>query len=115
MPYDQFLEERIAKMLREKHVPFETKKMMGGICFMVDDKMLAGVFKTRLMARIDPSLEQMALQTEFCSMLDSSGKSMHGFIYVDAAGIDMDNDLEYWIDLCLDFNPRARSSKKKQK
>ena len=113
MPYDAYLQERISQVLRERHVVFETKKMMGGVCFMVDDKMLAGVFKNRLMARIDPALEQKALEQEYCTMLDSSGKSMHGFIYVEGEGVDMDKDLEYWIDLCLEFNPRASSSKKK--
>ena len=27
-------------------------------------------------------------------------------------GIDLDEDLEYWIRVCLDFNPKAKSSKK---
>ncbi len=113
MPYDEYLTDRIAKLLEEKHIPFVLKKMMGGICFMVHDKMLAGVFKTRLMARIDPVLEQEVLENEHCSMLDSTGKSMRGFIYVEPEGTDMDKDLEYWVGLCLEYNPRAKASKKK--
>jgi TfoX/Sxy family transcriptional regulator of competence genes len=114
MAYDKFLVERITGILNKTHISFESKNMMGGICFMVEDKMLAGVFRNRLMARIDPVLEQKALQNEYCSLLDSSGKSMHGFIYIDAEGVDMDEDLEYWLNLCLEFNPRAVSSKKKK-
>jgi len=38
---------------------------------------------------------------------------MKGFVFVSADEIDMQNDLEYWIQLCLDFNPLAKSSKKK--
>ena len=43
MAYDEYLGERIAMVLREKRVRYEVKKMMGGLCFMIDDKMAAGV------------------------------------------------------------------------
>ena len=33
---------------------------------------------------------------------------------VDADAIDFDKDLEYWIELCLAFNPKAKSSKMKK-
>jgi hypothetical protein len=29
-------------------------------------------------------------------------------------GIDMDDDLDKWIKRCLEFNPRAKASKKKK-
>ena len=32
---------------------------------------------------------------------------------VDPKAIDLDSDLEYWVQLCLDYNPKAKSSKKK--
>jgi hypothetical protein len=38
---------------------------------------------------------------------------MKGFIFVDPEGIDQDKDLEYFIRLALEFNPMAKSSKKK--
>ena len=44
--------------------------------------------------------------------MDFTGKILKGFLLVDPIGIDMQKDLEYWIQLCLDFNPRAKSSKK---
>jgi hypothetical protein len=33
--------------------------------------------------------------------------------YVDPTGIDMDKDIEYWIQLCVDHNGKAKASKKK--
>jgi TfoX/Sxy family transcriptional regulator of competence genes len=33
----------------------EEKKMFGGLCFMVNDKMCVGVETNRLMVRLDPS------------------------------------------------------------
>ena len=46
--------------------------------------------------------------------MDFTGKPMKGYIFVAAEGFDLDADLEYWIQLCLDFNPLAKSSKKKK-
>jgi TfoX/Sxy family transcriptional regulator of competence genes len=114
MAYDEYLAERIAKVLHDRHVPFEAKKMMGGICYLVDDKMCAGIIKNKLMARIDPVFTEMALKRPGSALMDFTGKTMKGFLFIDPEGIDMEHDLEYWIDLCLEFNPRAVSSKKKK-
>jgi hypothetical protein len=45
--------------------------------------------------------------------MDFTGRPMKGYVFIDPIGIDMDKDLEYWIQLCLDYNPKAKSSKKK--
>lgn len=58
MAYDEFLADHIRSVLQAKQVAFEKKKMMGGICFMVDDKMCVGTDQdkrtslNRFMARI---------------------------------------------------------------
>lgn len=113
MAYDEHLAERVKKILKEKHVHFEEKKMMGGLCFMVDDKMCMGVEKDMLMARIDPDLYEKALKKKGCREMNFTGRPMKGFVFVEPLGIDMDKDLEYWVLLCLDYNPRAKSSRKK--
>lgn len=46
--------------------------------------------------------------------MDYTERPMKGFIFVTPAGFDMDEDLEYWIQLGIDFNPFAKSSKKKK-
>jgi hypothetical protein len=112
MAYDEHLAERISKVLKEKHIRFESKNMMGGLCYMINDKMTVGIVNGSLMARIDPENYESALKKKGCRPMDFTGKPMKGFVFVDPKGIDMDNDLEYWIQLCLDFNPKAKSSKK---
>ena len=62
MAYNNFLAERIALELKRKKKAFEEKKMFGGICFMIDDKMCIGVVKEQLMARINPEEEEILLQ-----------------------------------------------------
>jgi TfoX/Sxy family transcriptional regulator of competence genes len=112
MAYDDFLAERIQRIFDEKRVPYLGKKMFGGICFLVDDKMCAGVLKMDLMVRIDPEKNEEALKITGARPMDFTGKSMKGFILVDPAHVDMDDDLEYWINQALKFNPKAKASKK---
>ena len=40
---------------------------------------------------------------------------MRGYIFVTPEGFDTDDDLSYWLDLCLAFNPLAKASKPKKK
>lgn len=79
---------------------------------MVDDKMCLGIIKNNLMARVGPENYKNALQKDGCREMDFTGKAMNGFVFVEPEGIDMDDDLDYWIELCLDFNPFAKSSKR---
>lgn len=121
MAYDEFLADRARQLLKEKSVAFTEKKMMGGLCFMVDDKMCFGMHidkgtdQSLLMARIGQDNYEEALKKEHCSEMTFTGRTMKGFVFVSEEGIDLEDDLRYWIQLCLDFNPLAKSSKKKKK
>jgi TfoX/Sxy family transcriptional regulator of competence genes len=114
MAYNEFLGERIGIALKRKGVSFEEKKMMGGLAMMVDEKMCVGVIKDNLMARIDPDIYETALSRYGCKPMDFTGKRMKGYVFVEPEGIDQEEDLEYWLELALEFNPRAKSSKKKK-
>lgn len=113
MAYSEYLADRIRQRFREQKVQFEEKKMMGGLCFMVDDKMCVGVVKEDLMARVGPDLELQNLERLGCRPMDFTGRPMKGYVFVSPEGIDKQEDLETWVDLCLEFNPQAKSSKKK--
>jgi len=115
MAYDEHLADRVRQILAEQQVHSEEKQMMGGLCFMINDKMCAGVVAETLMARIDPELCQQALTRPGAREMDFTGRPMKGFIFVDPEGIDADEDLLSWLQLCLDYNPRARSHKRKSK
>jgi hypothetical protein len=39
---------------------------------------------------------------------------MKGYVFVTPEGFDADQDLEKWLQLCLDFNPEAKASAKKK-
>ena len=115
MAYNEFLADRVRQILHDKKVDYAEKKMFGGLCFMVDDKMCIGVEKERLMARVGPDAYEQALEKSGCREMDFTGRPMRGYVFVDPEGVDMDSDLEYFVQLCIDFNPLAKSSKKKKK
>ena len=87
--------------------------MMGGLCFMVDGKMCVGVEKSRLMARIDPAAYEGALNKKGCVPMDFTGRPMCGFVFVNPDGLMAEAELEVWLNLALEFNPKAKSSKTK--
>ena len=45
--------------------------------------------------------------------MDFTGRPMKGFVFVDPDGTKSKKDLEYWVNLALEYNKRAKSSKKK--
>ena len=112
MAYSEPLGERIREALGKRKDVAE-KKMMGGLTFMVNGKMCAGVLKDNLMVRLDPDVYVTALKKKGCRPMDFTGKPMKGFVFVGSKGTANKKDLKCWLDLALDFNKRAKTSKKR--
>jgi len=115
MAYDINLQDRIQQVLKDKNIPFEEKKMMGGLTYMINDKMCVGIIKENLMVRIDPENQEELLKKPGCKEMDFTKRPMKGFLFIEPLGVDMNEDLEYWIQLALEYNPKAKKSKKKNK
>jgi TfoX/Sxy family transcriptional regulator of competence genes len=114
MAYDEKLADRIREELVDKR-KVEEKQMMGGLTFMVNNKMCVGVWKDEMMCRIDPDVREEALSRTGCRVMDITGKAMKGFVLVDETGMRSKKEFDYWIGLSLEFNKKAKSSKKKAK
>ena len=113
MAYSENLANRIRESLQHlKKV--EEKEMMGGLTFMVNGKMCVGIIKDELMCRIDPALHETAVEKNGCRTMDFTGRPMKGYVMVDDSGMKTKKDFDYWISLSLDFNKKAKSSKKKK-
>ena len=56
MAYSEKLAQRIRENLANVKKVKE-KEMMGGLTFMVNDKMCIGIIKEEMMCRIDPELQ----------------------------------------------------------
>ncbi|MFO1439016.1 MAG: TfoX/Sxy family protein [Verrucomicrobiaceae bacterium] len=115
MAYDTTIADRVTDMLVARRATFYTKAMFGGLCFMVNDKMCLGVVKAALMVRLDPDKQEDALKEPGCSPMEFTGRPMKGFVFVDAAHLDSETQLRHWVNLALEFNPRATIAKKRSK
>jgi TfoX/Sxy family transcriptional regulator of competence genes len=115
MAYKEDLALRAKEVLASRGIPVEEKKMFGGLCYMVDDKMLLGIEQNRLMVRLDPARANEVLKLEGCRPMDFTGRPMKGFVFVDPAVLVTRQQFEYWLDLALEYNRVAPRSKKKQK
>ncbi len=109
MAYDEFLADRVRLRLSKLSGVAE-KKMMGGLVFMVNDKMCVGVDKEketnmdRLMVRVGKLPYESLLRKKGSREMDFTGKAMRGFLFVDPEGFDSDENLDFWIEKALEFN-----------
>lgn len=112
MAYNKRLADRIREMLVD--LPqVEEKEMMGGVAFMVNDKMCVGVIKDEMMARIDPDVYDDALEKAGCRPMDFTKKPMKGWVFIGPEGLNCKSEMEYWLQLALAFNQKANASKRK--
>lgn len=115
MAFDERLADRVREIIAGTHKNIEEKKMFGGLCFMVNNKMCVGVEQERLMLRLDPEKYEALLEKEGCNTMDFTGKPMKGYVFVDKIVLQSKKQLYYWIDLALEYNKIAKPSKKKSK
>ncbi len=64
----------------------EEKKMMGGLTFMVNDKMCVGIIKDELMCRIDPEFHETAVEMTGCKTMNFTKRPMIGYVLIDDTG-----------------------------
>lgn len=112
MAYNELLAERIRKRLSTLPEVAE-KEMMGGLTFMYNNKMCIGIIKDEMMCRIDPALHDEAVEKNGCREMDFTGRPIRGYVMIDDNGMKREKDFEYWVNLALDYNPKAKSRKKK--
>jgi TfoX/Sxy family transcriptional regulator of competence genes len=113
MAYNERLADRIREHLA--NLPnIEEKTMMGGLVFMVNDKMCIGIIKDEMMCRIDRNFHETAIEMRGCRTMDFTKRPMMGYVLIDETGMKTNKEFDYWINLALDFNKFAKSSKKKK-
>lgn len=113
MAYDTKLADRIRQCLADfPKLKVEEKKMFSGLTFMVNGKMCVSVSGENLMCRFDPILQEEVAEKNGFQRMIMKGREYKGYCYVSPDGYKAKKDFEYWIKLCLDFNEKAKSSKK---
>lgn len=114
MAYNTILADRLRERLSELQ-NIEEKEMMGGLVFMYNGKMCLGVVKDDLMCRIDPSKHEEVVERTGCRTMDFTKRPMIGYILVENEGMKTKNDFDFWVELALEFNSKAKASVKKKK
>lgn len=107
--------EQISNRIREALVfcaDVTEKYMFGGVCYMVNGKMCVGVVGDEMMCRIGEDCYEASLEKPGCREMVFTGRPMKGYVFVDQSVLKTHQDYQYWIDLCLAFNPKAKASKK---
>ena len=109
--YDFSLGDRIKENLKGRRGITE-RKMFDGLSFLLKGKMVCGVIKNKLVARVNPKHYKELLTMPHTSIMDFNGKPLTGFIYVNKQGLKTDKSLQFWIDQGLSY---AKSLVKKEK
>jgi len=96
MAFDEELARRVRRVLDEQKAVTE-KHMFGGIAFMLNDHMCAGIVGDALMVRTGPDAYASLLDEPHARPMDFTGRPMRGFLFVDPPGIATARDLRRWI------------------
>jgi len=109
MAYSEYQADRVRQRLSSVNLT-EEKKMMGGLIFMVNDKMCVGLDidkntgKDRLMVRVGKAKHDQLIFKKGSREMDFTGNVMRGFLFIDPDGFDNEEDLDFWIGKALQFN-----------
>lgn len=97
MAYDEVLAQRIHDLL-DGEAGLTSKKMFGGLGFMVDGHMaVAASSSGGLMVRADPARGEEWL-SEHVRPMEMRGRAMHGWLLVDPQAVADDAQLQVWVD-----------------
>jgi TfoX/Sxy family transcriptional regulator of competence genes len=115
MAFDEQLANRVRELIALTHKSVAEKRMFGGLCFMVNNKMCVGVENTRMMVRFDPLLTDELMEKVGVHPMDFTTKVMKGYAFVDIEVLLTKKQLGYWLGLALSYNAIAKASPKKKK
>ena len=114
MAYDEALHLRMQRVVASRKDVSE-KKMFGGVCFLLDDKMFCGIVNDELMVRVGLAAHEAALAEPHVRPMDFTGRPMAGYIYVEPEGLTTDKALKRWMEAGLKFVATVeKKAKKKQ-
>ncbi len=104
MAFNTLLEERIRLELGQMGIEASEKKMFGGVAFMVEDRMVAGIVRDDLTVRTRTDIYEDVLTRPYVRPMDFNKKPMKGFIYVAWDGIATHPAmLREYLNLALDY------------
>ena len=115
MPHNETLALKIENNLLEKGIVFISKKMFGGMAFMINDKMCVGVLNDQIMLRVIEEHSEKLLEENGVEPMNFTGKTMKGFLFVNPEAFQTEALLHKWIIFGLEFAEKGVVKSKKKK
>lgn len=105
MPYNKDIEARINPFISGwKNIL--KKNMFGGVCYLLKGNMFCGIYKDSLILRLGEEGAEGALTLPTVNPFDITGKPMKGWVMVEPAGFQTDEDLRGWLTKARKFASR---------
>jgi TfoX/Sxy family transcriptional regulator of competence genes len=101
MAYDEDLADR-ARAVMPTGVDVTERKMFGGLAFLLEGHMFAGIVGSELMVRIGSEAAQRALELDQVREMDFTGRPMKNMIFVQPARLH-GPELERWVTAAADY------------
>ncbi|MCW2794237.1 MAG: hypothetical protein JWO76_3335 [Nocardioides sp.] len=103
MAYDEQLAGRL-RALVEGEPRLTERKMFGGLAFLVGGNMAVAASKDGgLLLRTDPSDTEVLLEDPHAEPFEMHGRGMSGWLRIDRAGLNSDDDLQRWADVGVGY------------
>jgi TfoX/Sxy family transcriptional regulator of competence genes len=114
MAYNEKLAQRVRSLMpATPATKVVEKKMFGGLCFMVDDKMCVAITPDSILIRLSPEHYEAAITAKTLDPMLHIGRKMTGFGYISQDLLKTDKQLSHWMGLALEFNRHVPSPKRK--
>jgi TfoX/Sxy family transcriptional regulator of competence genes len=101
MAYDEDLADR-AREAMPAGAEVTERKMFGGLAFLLEGHMFAGIVGSELMVRIGDEAAEQALELDHVRQMDFTGRPMKNMIFVLPAGLH-GPALERWITTAAEY------------
>jgi TfoX/Sxy family transcriptional regulator of competence genes len=97
--YDEKLAERIRALVADEPDLTE-QKMFGGLAFLIGGNMaVAASGQGGVLVRVDPAESDRLVATTGASLMEMRGRSMKGWLRVDADAVRTKRQLSRWVNL----------------
>jgi TfoX/Sxy family transcriptional regulator of competence genes len=102
MSYDEKLDARV-RASTDTWEGVSSRKMFGGVCYLMHGNMLAGVWKEFLILRLGEDAADFARELPHVRPFDITGHPMKGWVMIEPAGIRSSAQLKKWLEQARAF------------
>ena len=97
MAYDVELSDRVRDLV-ESEPGLTEKRMFGGLAFLIGGHLAVGASsKGGLLVRVDPARTDELVDEPRVGRFEMRGRALDGWLRVDAEAVEVDDDLERWV------------------